>query len=634
VKLLLAVLVVAVGCEGDSDGPEVDAGDGRPGDLGMSIADGAAADGTGGAPGLDAGSVDLPDAAGPGPDAFGAGPDVSQPAADLRPPDLLPRDVAPVDLGPPGPPPIDPAARRLMPARTVLLGMHRTGCSYGPASSQPGAAHWCAISRPGAILGSLELWVLNVTEALAQPPGTVKCDGSTPQCRRLTTNLFAYQPDAGPVYPTAHRFYGDTLIYYANTRSAPSELHRGPAFAWQPGWDAPRQIASDNGVQCSGLERASVAVCIENISPEGVTPVTWDIHAGALDVGLLKKVATINPVHPTTEASQWGSGFTLDGAHFMFSTPSAATGNRETLFVIKTADIGTATPTQVGEPGISRWALSASGARWFYLRDYNYNRVGEPSGTLYMRDFPAGATETKLQGTLVPGGTLRGVGDYQVLADAAGADAGLGLLVNLVGGRGDYRVLKNPAGSPDDPLNVVPVASDIATRPLPSPDLRFFYLAKAVDEQVGTTDGWVYKADGTQGCSLTTTLASSVFGAPFTGDSSLVFWTDNFDAATDSGEGWVASPQGCAGKRRFSAGIDFWFVDGARALLYSDDSTGQRVSLRYAPVQSGQLGPSVTLQRQIDRMYAIRAGYQGVLFTITSNNESVDGVYHVPLPPP
>ena len=44
---------------------------------------------------------------------------------------------------------------------------------------------------------------------------------------------------------------------------------------------------------------------------------------------------------------------------------------------------------------MSRWTLNAAGTKWFYLKDYNYNREGEPSGTLYMRDFPGGGTRSR-----------------------------------------------------------------------------------------------------------------------------------------------------------------------------------------------------------------------------------------------
>ena len=58
------------------------------------------------------------------------------------------------------------------------------------------------------------------------------------------------------------------------------------------------------------------------------------------------------------------------------------------------------------------------------------------------------------------------------------------------------------------------------------------------------------------------------------------------------------------------------------------------MTLRYAPVQSGQLGMPALAQRQIDRMFAVLPNFEGVLFSITSNQATVDGVYHLPLPPP
>jgi hypothetical protein len=329
------------------------------------------------------------------------------------------------------------------------------------------------------------------------------------------------------------------------------------------------------------------------------------------------------------------------GEYFVFSTPTAATGGRETLYYIKTTDIGSATvmPTQVGTtPGMSRWTLNAAGTKWFYLRDYNYNREGEPSGTLYMADFPGGGNEVKIQSSgatpLIPGGMTRGVGTYQVLVGPDDLDKGLGLLVNVVGGRGNYKIMNNPAGSPDDPANVISVVNDIATLPIYSPDLRFNYFAKAVDENVGTTDSWVIKSDGMGACTLTQTLASSIFGFPFLENAGLVFWMDNFDAATDSGEGWLANPDGCpaASKKKFSNAIDFWFVDGDKGMLYSDDSDGQRVSLRYAAYANGSLATGQPIQRQIDRMFAIHSNYEGVMFSITSNTQSVDGVYYLKLP--
>ena len=70
---------------------------------------------------------------------------------------------------------IHPEAKKLLPARSVMLGVHRSSCSYGTTSMAAGAPRWCAISRPGATLGSLELWVMNATKACARRRASRQC---------------------------------------------------------------------------------------------------------------------------------------------------------------------------------------------------------------------------------------------------------------------------------------------------------------------------------------------------------------------------------------------------------------------------------------------------------------------------
>src|SRR6201999_1024678 len=99
----------------------------------------------------------------------------------------------------------------------------------------------------------------------------------------------------------------------------------------------------------------------------------------------------------------------------------------------------------------SRWTISADGKHWFYLRDFNYDVNGAPSGTLYTADFPAGTNEKKIQRItsappLVPGGSTGGVGAFQVLSDENDVDQGVGFLGSVVSGKGNYRVIKNPQG--------------------------------------------------------------------------------------------------------------------------------------------------------------------------------------------
>ena len=530
--------------------------------------------------------------------------------------------------GPVGPPDLNPLARRLLPSGARLVGLHESACAHGPASAPANADAWCAFIRPGPTAGALELWVLNVTSAANT---NVSCEGSGNQdCLRLTDNLFGSGAEPELANPSAHRFFGDTLIYYADAVSGPNDDFQGPAYAWQPGWTAGRAIASDKGLGCSGHPTAPVAMCLENLSPPSVEPLTVDLHAGPIAAGPLPRAATITPLHPEHGYTQWASGFSPQGDRLVFSNASSATGNRETLYTVRMDDVGRTPPTQLGEPGISRWALSADGLRVFYLREYNYDGA-QPSGSLFWRNFPDGPNELACTGSELPGGPSRGVGVIQVLSDAANHDGGLGAVVNLVDGMGEYRILKDPAASANDPLNVIRVATGIASLPVHSPDLRFSYVAKAVDGFFGTTDAWIMDNQGRGGCSLTEEPDASIFGLPFTPSSSLVFWASKINLFTQAGEGWVANPAGCAEKRKFSESIDFWFLNGDQSLLYSDDSDGRVVTLRQAPIAPHQLGTPVVLQGQVHRMYAVLPGHRAVLFQLESGAPATDGIYYLPL---
>jgi hypothetical protein len=519
------------------------------------------------------------------------------------------------------PPSVSPMAKRIVPGRAQLLGLHRSGCSHESPASTPDGARWCAFSLPGRQLGRLELWVINITKATA---GDVKCDGSSPDCLKLTENLFGGRPEAGPAYPTAHRFYGDTLIFYANARSSPTALYKGPVYAWRPGWSAEKQISGDEGVLCSGHSRAQVAVCIENITPEDRDPVEWDLTAGRLADAPFKKVARITPVR-ANGATQWRSGFTLAGDYFAYSTGGARTSDRETLHVMKTEDIGDMGKyIAVGAPGIARWTISADGKKWYYLRNYNYSIDGNPSGTLSMADFPSGDNETTVAGR---------VGVFQALSDDDEKEQGIAYLDAVSEGRGNFKILKDPAKG-DDPANVVEVARNIASVPVFSPDLRYSYFAKEFDEDIGTSDAHVAKSDGSGSCVLSNSLTATIFGYPFLRSSGIMFFVDNVDLETDSGEGWHADPATCR-KSRFSNNIDFWFVYRDEGIVYSDGSDGEVVTLRYAQVADGKTWPAngpIEVQRQAERIFVVLPNFEGVLFNLSTGVESLDGFYHQPLP--
>jgi hypothetical protein len=519
------------------------------------------------------------------------------------------------------PPPMNPVARKLLGDGWDLLGTHLTACSHGPSSV---GQRWCAVSRAGARLGTGELWVLNVTAAATRPVG---CDATSADCRKLSDDLFTGRPIDGPRYPGAHRFSGDTLIFYASARTAPDELFRGSALAWRPGWTAAKPISSSNATLCSAPAFAAVAQCLENVTGLEVgQTLQYDLHAGSVDGGPLPRVASITPNHPQTGQTAADVAFTASGDTLLYSTMAAGPPSLESLFFIKLADIGRVPPTKVAE-GVARFAFSADQTRWFYLRDYKYSAHGLSSGRLTTSDFPGGANERPIVGPGVPAGLTGAVGAFQVLVDQMGRDAGLSVLTNLVADKGDHRILPRP----DDPAMVVNLATGIRGLPQMSPDLRFSLYSTALAGAITTSDFKVFRTDGGVACTLTSNVTSTLLGVPFNSDASLVFWSEAYDPATDSAQGWVANPFDCSGKRMYSSGVDYWFPRGADLLVYSSESDGQTATLNVAAVVAGQLQPPIVLQRQVQRTYAILPESNGAIFRLVTASPAANGIYHVPL---
>jgi hypothetical protein len=619
-----AALVLAVigGCGGNGDSLPRDASGDQAGDATGGNDRTVEPDGQDGPVTDGSGTSDVAD-----PDSLADVPGPDAPVDTPPQPDLISVEVRMPDVGPPAPPPaVNPAARRLLPDGWELLGTHLSACSHGPASI---GQRWCAISRTAQVLGRRELWLLNVTAATS---ATVACDVSNAACFKLTEELHASRPGEGPRYPEAHRFYGDTLIFYASARSGPADLFRGTALAWRPGWPAAKVISSNNASICRAHATAAVATCLENVTglEEGGI-LQYDLHAGSLESGPLPKVVTLFPRHAQTQDVTAVFDFNRSGDTLLFSTPatpgSAVVAPVESLYFLKIADAGKLPPTQVAE-NVSRFALSADQTRWFYLRDYNYNTDGSPSGTLTTSDFPLGTNERRIQGPTIPSGSTRAVGAFQVLVDAAGLDAGIGLLVDVALGRGDYKILPRV----DDPLTVFSVVAGSLGLPLPSPDGRFSIFSRTRSDNVATVDLNVIATDGrTIFCTLTGMPTGALFGVPFSGASSLVFWMDSYDQATDSGQGWVASPRDCSGKRMFARGIDNWFVKNEEMLVFSDDGDGQSVSLRVARINAGQLSPATLLQQGAGRTYAILPEWDAAIISLTTTTASVNGLYRIPL---
>lgn len=532
------------------------------------------------------------------------------------------RDTGPAEARMPRTVTINTAAKQILPSGWELLGTHRSACSNGLVSQGASAERWCAVSRPGMRIGTRELWVINIHKAMA---GDVKCDGSSPDCVRLTSDLFTGQPAvrSSPRYPISHRFSGDMLIYYANAQSRASERYRGEVFAWKPGWDAGKAIATRNGAQCAGHGRADVAVCIENRTPDMVEPIEFDLHAGPIGAGPLKKVGHIVPVRDGD--SQWGTSFTTDGKWFAYSTGGKTKSEVETLYTMRTEDIGQPDKVVTVARGLSRWSLSADGKRWFYLKNFNYD-LEAPKGSLYMANFPDGADQEEL--------LSERVGEFQILADVEEKDRGVVFLDDFKASRGNLKLIRDVTMPQTSQVEVV---KSIAGLPIMSTDLSKSFYVKEFDEMTELSDAWVTSNQSPKPCALTTTTEADIFGAPFNRSGNLVFWADRIDELTDSGEGWVAQADGCAMKRKFSDAIDFWFIYGDQGMVYTDGSDGELVSLRvlkFTPDGKGLESTRGTeLQKSLERIYAILPNFEATVFAISaSNDDRQNGLYTLKLP--
>src|SRR6185295_3563975 len=93
--------------------------------------------------------------------------------------------------------------------------------------------------------GESELWVFNLSRVIAGEKISCEPGAGDPRCLRLTTALWnEMQPPSGERHPGAHRFTGDTLIFFAQPISGTGEAFDGDIMAWRPGWAAPHLLAT------------------------------------------------------------------------------------------------------------------------------------------------------------------------------------------------------------------------------------------------------------------------------------------------------------------------------------------------------------------------------------------------------
>jgi hypothetical protein len=519
----------------------------------------------------------------------------------------------------PPPPPPTPDAVLLVPGRARLVGTHGSACSNAVPVTGNGD-RWCAFTLPNRQIGFTDLWVMNVTKALANKKAPV-CDGTDPNCKLLIppgstaaqgTQLWTGQPMQGPIHPTTHRFDGDTLIFHALASDAVDQ-YTGPIFAWRPGMEAPKQISlTKTAYSCSAHFTAESYVCIENLST--MDPLVFDLTAGKLST-TAKMVKHIVPFRAGTQTSQWRAALNRSGDTLIFSTGGLTTtsADRETIYLSKFDAPDVVTTLRAGA---SRWTLSADGTKIYFLANYNYDPMA-PAGALTMADYPSGANEK----TLVPA-----VAALQVLADGE-VDKGIGFFDTIVNGKATYKIMKDR----NVPAMVTTVVTNIGGIIALTRDLKYLYYYKDFNQDNGsTTDGHIALTDGSMtSCPLTMSLDSDQFGSPFNRSGTQVFWTDNVDQIDGVGEGWVGSTAGCANKHKYSDKMDFWFIKGDDGMVYSDEGVADYSALKYALFNGGTtlVGEPHAIQKQVNRIYAILPNFEALIFNIVNSAEANDGLY-------
>jgi hypothetical protein len=497
---------------------------------------------------------------------------VIPPAPDAAPPP----DFAPPPAAVPLPAGLTPP-QRFLPASDRLTGGGINSCSHQEPASGNGD-RWCVFSRAGTSPAATELWVTNISKAArGQLPA---CTTPGPDCLRLTSTLWTGSPLGGPGHPYSHAFQGDTLIFYADATSGPQDLHRGPVYAWRPGWSQPRQLTSVDGLMCFGHTSQPVAHCMDDVRGDALKPESFELRAGALEpasTGPLPAVARLRPLR-SDGTMAWGAAFTRDGKRYVFSSPDPDPAV-EAIRIVDTAMIGQAAPAEILRDG-TYWAL-ANDDRLYFLRD---EAPDEPA--LFSGELKAGALPVKLGSR---------VGDYLLLEQGAAA-GGIAFLASVTSQSNAFRISRD--GRTPEAVQTVFTYRDFLEDVHISPDLRFTAWLN------GTFVGRVVRHSDLRSCRLNTHFTISAYEPLFLESAGLVFWSE--DAADGlTRNAFHARPDDCGDVRLFAAAIELYQPIADRGLVYTDErDNADHVSLKYAAASndggSWRLQPPVRIHDGVD----------------------------------
>ena len=544
--------------------------------------------------------------------------ETSVPNQDARPD--LSRETLP-DLGSTALPPGVAPARHIVTGQVVLAGDGLSACTHQSPPSGNGD-RWCAFKRPVTGAGT-ELWVINVTRAVAGSAGTiVACDGGSADCLRLSTSLWTLSPLAGPQQRFANRFEGDTLFFHDQAGSVGEEAFMGAISVWRPGWPRARQLSTTANA-CYGDVRHPVAFCLDAVQHEGFIPAEFDLRAGSVasaDGGNLPLVERVRLLRADGEPSVHAT-FTGDGAWFVYSAPASRTSPTAGLRLLKLEQIGIA-PAREILPDVMDWELSKDGGALYYITEY-----ADRGGKLTVVDFPSATNPRSLPYR---------VNGYVVLGGDTRTDKGLGIFVPLPGGGVEYRIAPDRAAL-DRQVKVFGFRSGLDAFGTSS-DQRYTGYTKPENGE----RGFVARNDGSGECMLSPQRGRPPYDYGFLDGGGLVFWVEAADSDPDNQfDGWMADPATCTGRRRFADRIVFHQPFGDAGLLFADEFPGTAdgaAVLKYAAITDGRTWPTagpVRIHPGIDfPVTLLGPDKRALVFQVSRGPEPGRGLFVFgPLPP-
>jgi hypothetical protein len=321
--------------------------------------------------------------------------------------------------------------------------------------------------------------------------------------------------------------------------------------------------------------------------------VTYDLHAGPLPAAAGGPLPTIETVLLATSLDAAGVlkfeyDFSPDGAYLAWSARPTATG----VETLKVLHFGDAAPTTVAAD-VSRWMVSPDVARWYWLRSFNYDVSGAPSGTLQAAVFPGGGAPVTL---------ATGVGDF-----TSAGTRGLLFEDGMVAGAGALKMIADR----DTFAAVTTLDTGVIGVFDISQDGRRALYAKTQDATNGTNDLFLATGGATP-CALSQQPVAASF-ATFLASGGGAAWAA-YDLTTGLATGFFTASDACTSSS-FASDILTWQVVGDLGLVYGADSTdGMTMTLRASKVVAGGLPAGPAIHSLVDPVFSSVASVSAVVY--------------------